>query len=375
MKVIYFSKDYTTHDWRYLDKLAQTSHQVWYLRLEKGPVELERRPIPQGIRVIAWAGGQRPAHGLVNQLRLFPSLRQVLRRIEPDLVHAGPIQSCGFLSALTSFRPLLLMSWGSDVLLDADRSFLWRRITRFTLRRADMVIGDSRAVREKVRQLADYPDGRIVTYPWGIDLETFKPAPARLPLRQQLGWQDKLVILSTRSWEPLYGIDVLLQAFAEIVRQLPDARLLLMGDGTLAPKIHRLVGENGLAQFIHLTGQVPREQIADYFNLADIYVSSALSDGTSISLLEAMACALPVLVTDIPGNREWISPGVNGWLAKPGDASSLASVLLQALRDSSRWAQMGQANLAIARERADWNKNFQVLLDTYERLATVRQQG
>jgi len=375
MKVVYFSKDYTTHDWRYLDKLAQTSHQVWYLRLEKGSVELEKRPIPQGIGVIDWAGGQRPALGLVNQLRLLPCLRQVLRRIEPDLVHAGPIQSCGFLSALTGFRPLLLMSWGSDVLMHADRNSLWRWVTRFTLHRADMIIGDSRAVREKVRQLADYPDDRIVTYPWGIDLETFKSGPTRLALRQQLGWQDKQAILSTRSWEPLYGIDVLLQAFAETVRQLPDVRLLLMGDGTLAPKIHRFVGENGLSQFVHLTGQVPREQIVDYFNLADIYVSSALSDGTSISLLEAMACALPVLVTDIPGNREWISPGVNGWLAKPGDASSLASVLLQALGESSRWAQMGQANLAIARERADWNKNFQVLLDTYERLATVRQQG
>ena len=267
------------------------------------------------------------------------------------------------------------MSWGSDVLVNADRTPLWRWVARVTLRRADMVIGDSRAVREKVRQLADYPDDRIVTYPWGIDLETFKPAPTRLLLRQQLGWQDKRVILSTRSWEPLYGIDVLLQAFAEIVRQLPDARLLLMGDGTLAPKVRRFIRKNGLSQFVHLTGQVPREQIVDYFNLADIYVSSALSDGTSISLLEAMACALPVVVTDIPGNREWISPGVNGWLAKPGEASSLASVLLHTLGDSSRWAQMGQANLAIARERADWNKNFQVLLDTYERLATVRQQG
>jgi glycosyltransferase involved in cell wall biosynthesis len=141
-----------------------------------------------------------------------------------------------------------------------------------------------------------------------------------------------------------------------------------MGDGSLAPQVHRFIRGNGLSQFVHLTGQVPHEQLVDYFNMADVYVSSAYSDGTSISLLEAMACARPVVMTDIPGNREWVDPCVNGWLFKPGDASSLASVLLQALDDTSRWAQMGQANVAIARERADWNKNFQVLLGAYERL-------
>jgi len=80
-------------------------------------------------------------------------------------------------------------------------------------------------------------------------------------------------------------------------------------------------------------------------------------------------------VTDVPGNREWIEPGVNGWLPQPGDTSALASDMLQALHNSSRWAQIGQINRSIVRERANWNKNFQVLLDTYERLATVRKQG
>jgi len=206
MRVIYFSKNYTTHDWRYLDKLAKTSHEVWYLRLEKTPIELEKRPIPQGIKVVDWAGGRRHAYGILSQLRLFPSLWQVLQRIKPDIVHAGTIQSCGFLAALTGFRPLLLMSWGSDILVDTDRNRLWRWITRFTLRCADMIICDCKAVSDKIKKLTDYPDDCIVTYPWGVDLEVFKPAPTRFALRQQIGWQDKQVIISTRSWERLYGI-------------------------------------------------------------------------------------------------------------------------------------------------------------------------
>lgn len=375
MRVIYFSADYTTHDWRYLAKLAETDHQVWYLRLSRGPIALEKRSIPLGIELVEWAGGQRPVQGLVNQLRLLPSLRRVVRQLRPDLIHAGPIQSCGFLAALTKFRPLLLMSWGSDVLVDADRGPLWRWVTRFTFRHADAVVGDCRAVRERIRQLTGYPDDKIVTFPWGIDLGAFSPGTTGLNLRERLGWEDKTVILSTRSWEKLYGIDVLLNAFAEVAKEFPESRLLLLGDGSMAQEVHCLISDNGLSDAVHLTGQVPHESLADYFNLADIYVSSSFSDGSSVSLLEAMACALPVVVTDIPGNREWVTPGINGWLAKAGDVSSLASALSQSLADSHRWTQMGEANLGIVRERADWNKNFQVLLSTYDRVAVATGHG
>lgn len=373
MRIIYFSRDYTTHDWRYLAKLSQTPHQIWYLRLEKGPVTLEKRPLPQGIRLVEWRGGQKPVEGLVNQLSLLPSLRKTLRQIKPDVLHAGPVQSCGFLSALTGFRPLVIMSWGSDLLVEADRGPLQRWITSFTLRRADVIVGDSQTVREKVHAFLHDAHDRVITYPWGIDLEMFQPKPSRLSFREQLGWQDKVVFLHTRSWESLYGIDTLLEAFLAIYGQRPNVRLLLIGDGSMAPKVHHFILQHGLSSTVYLAGQVPHEDSVDYFNLADLYVSCTLSDGTSISLLEAMACALPVVVTDIPGNREWIQHGTNGWLAKPGDASSLASALLQALDHLPQWGHIGQRNFAIARARADWNQNFQLLLDAYEKAAGARR--
>lgn len=366
MRVLYFSKDYTTHDRRYLASLAGSGHQVWYLRLERGPVTYEGRDIPPGVQIVSWVGGQQPVRRSMWP-RLFRDFRRVLDEVRPHLVHAGPIQSCGFLSALVGVRPLVVMSWGSDVLVGADRNLARRWLTRYTLRRADVVIGDCRAVRDKVRALSGIPDERIVTYPWGIDLDTFRLRPSTLDLRDRLGWGRARIFLSTRSWEPLYRLDVLVAAFNVVAGLVDDACLLLLGDGSAAPQIRRVIAEGRHPDRVHVAGQVPHTLLPEYYNLADAYVSTAGSDGTSISLLEAMACGLPVIVSDTPGNREWVVPGENGWLFEPGNSEALTTAMLASLDPSAPLVQMREANVAIARKHADWTRNFQLLLGAYAR--------
>jgi glycosyltransferase involved in cell wall biosynthesis len=143
----------------------------------------------------------------------------------------------------------------------------------------------------------------------------------------------------------------------------------MLGGGSLQPKVNAFITQHHLEHAIRLVGRVQHDLLPAYFNEADLYVSSSYSDGTSISLLEAMACRLPVVVTDLPSNREWVTPGVNGWLVPAGDASTLSTAILEALADGDKARNMAKANLSIARNRADWNKNFNVLLEAYQRLA------
>jgi len=128
------------------------------------------------------------------------------------------------------------------------------------------------------------------------------------------------------------------------------------------------IAHHNLGHEFHLPGRIPHDQLPHYFNEADVYVSSSYSDGTSVSLLEAMACKLPVIVTDLPSNREWVTPGVNGWLVPSGDAQALSVALLEALQDNGKRKVMADANLRLAQEKADWNKNSAVLLKAYEQL-------
>ncbi len=369
MRIIYFSQDYTPHDYRFLEKLAQTPHEVWHLRFEANTAPFEARPVPPGIKVIDWMGNKTYQLRWWGKLKLFLDFRRILRQIHPDLVHAGPVQSCGFFTALAGFKPLLLMSWGSDILTKANQNALWRWITKFTLRRAALIACDCLAVRDSILQLVNYPTDRIIVFPWGVDLEQFRPVSSQLKLRDKLGWKDNKVIVTTRSLEPIYGIKVFLEAVKEMVAKAPDTRILMLGGGSLESEVKAFIAQYNLGHVFHLTDRVPHDQLPHYFNEADVYVSSSYSDGTSVSLLEAMACKLPVIVTDLPSNREWVTPGINGWLVPSGDSHALSSAMLEALQQNGKLKVMAETNMHVAHEKADWDRNSAVLLKAYEQLA------
>jgi len=360
LRLLYFSGGYTTHDRRFLEAFVASGFEVNYLRLLDQ--RLDCRNLPDGVTALSWVGDTLGLHEFSDYYQRFAALRQILNDLRPDAVVAGPVQTSAFLVALTQYRPVITMSWGSDLLVYADQSSRMMARTRYTLNSSSGVLGDCDAVRKKVHSLTDISDERIVTFPWGIDLQQFTPDPNPSVIRESLGWEQNSVLISTRSWEPLYRIDVLVNAFAILHQTNPKSRLILLGDGSESKKVLRLISELGLEDLIHAPGRIGYESLSAYFRSADLYVSSALSDGTSISLLEAMATGLPVVVTDSYGNREWVTNGKNGWLASPDNALALGEVLKEALSDSDRLQRIKELNIELAREKADWNNNFPKLV-------------
>jgi glycosyltransferase involved in cell wall biosynthesis len=372
LRILYFSRDYTSHDRRFLEALSECGHSVSFLRLQKSLIAHERRTLPPSVVEITWNAHKNVIDTPESCLALMPEFIGILDTMRPDIVHAGPLQSCGFIAALSGFHPLVTMSWGSDVLVDAERDALSRWVTRYAVERADRFICDCDAVREKVRQLAKYPNEQVVQFPWGVDLSTFSDKPSMLQIRNQLGWSDAFIVLSTRSWETIYNIDVLLRGFAKAYSKNARLRLILLGGGSLEHLVGNIIEAEGLHGVVLRPGPVSQTDIAEYFRLADLYVSCTASDGSSISLLEAMATALPVIVTDAPGNREWVVPDLNGWLVANGDSDGLAERLLFAAHlDMSTRKLIGERNRNLVEERADWGVNVRKLLVAYDELVTL----
>ena len=400
MRILYFSRDYTSHDHRFLQALAKTEHKVYFLQLERRGHTLEDRPLPAEIEQLFWLGGRTPAR-LGDGPRLLFDLKRVIRQVKPDLIQAGPLQRTAFLAALTGFRPLLSMSWGYDLLVDANHNAAWRWATRFTLKHSDAMVGDCQTIRQLA--IAHGMQGeRIVTFPWGIDLEHFVPQSSALSASEgenvgNLGINGNevsadaqisdapFVILSTRGWEPIYGVELIARAFVAAARQCPELKLIMLGNGSLAPMLHRIFVKGNVEEQVMFPGQVKHSELPRYYQMADLYVSASHSDGSSISLLEAMACGRPVLVSDIPGNREWVIPytppfpessfarspslleeGDVGWLFPDGDADALAQAILHAVEQRRSLAEIGRRARALAERRADWNKNFPNLFKAYD---------
>jgi len=367
LKILYISRGYTTHDRRFITSFAAEGWEIVHLPMLD--YRLDDRPLPDGVQTLRWTPDLREPVSSGDWIDREKRLRSILATETPDVVIAGPVQSGAYLAALAGASPLMTVSWGTDMLVDADRNAQLRMATKYTLDRSDAVFGDCRAVREAVKRHAGMPDKCIVTFPWGIDLDRFAPGESALTLRKDLGWEDRVVFISTRTWEPVYAIDVMVEAFAIVSAELPEARLILLGGGSREDEIRQLIRDRGLESVVHAPGRVSYKALPDYFRTANAYVSSALSDGTSVSLLEAMATGVPVVVSDSYGNLEWVEGGVNGELARPGDAESLAEAMVAVVADPRRAARIGETNVAVARARADWSKNFPQLARLIEEMA------
>ncbi len=357
MKILYFSRDYSPHDERFLTALGQTAHEVYFLRLAPSR-EID---LPAGIIEVRFAPAS--SGGAASEASRVDELNEILTALKPDVLHAGPLHGPAHLAALSGFSPLASMSWGADILHDAEVNPDDRRRIGQTLRRSTVFIGDNLAVVEKAVSEYGFPPERIFRFPWGVDLAHFSPTGHSL-LREQLGWHDNFVFLSNRSFEDIYGVDVMLRAFIEAEKHAPEIRLLLYGKGSREEEIRRMAENAGIGSKIHFGAFVGRADLPASYNAADVFLSASHCDGSSVSLLEALACGKPVIVSDIPGNREWVNKGENGWIFHDGDSREMAALMLAATRVPNL-AEMCEKSRLLAEDKADWTRNFPVLLEAY----------
>jgi glycosyltransferase involved in cell wall biosynthesis len=367
MRILYFTDNSSDHNLRFLEMFI--SHGIEVIFLDATQDATTARPVPVGAQSVRFQRSI-PRDADPSQYEsIVAELKSLVRDLRPDVVHAGPVQTCGYAAALSGFHPLLVMPWGSDLIAYADRNSEWRLATEIALRAADGFFPDCDAVRAAGERFVTFPNERMVQFPWGIKSGSFSPHGPAVS-RDSLGFSsDSFTFISTRSWEPVYDIPVLVQAFHRAWKQNSRLRLILLGDGSEAGSVRNFIAEHGLNDAVATPGLVPAAEMPRWFRAANAYVSCTRSDGTSISLLQAMATGLPVVVTDIASNREWITENENGWLATIGSFQEFADKLLRAagLEPRKREA-ISERNQNIVAERADWDRNFPSLLRLYESL-------
>jgi glycosyltransferase involved in cell wall biosynthesis len=372
LKIIYFSKNYTPHDYRFLSSLAKTKHEVFYLKLEANQRQIEDRAVPSRIQQILWVGGQREFRWR-DVPKYVLSLRRVIKAIKPDLIHAGPIQNCAFIAALSGFRPILAMSWGYDLVMEADKSAWMKLVTRYTLKQSAFFTSDANISQDKAIAFGMDPQ-RTVIFPWGIDLKHFhlQNVESRKPKAGGAN-RKSLTLFCNRTWESIYGVDVLAKAFVKVAAKNPNVNLILLGEGSQSAHIHQILMKSGVLDRVHFGGQVGQTDLPRWYHMADIYISPSHVDGSSVSLMEALASGLPCLVSDIPGNKEWIVDGENGWLFQDGDADDLAEKILHAIKNRKSFKKIGESARKTAEQKADWKKNFGKLLQAYDKVMSLHR--
>lgn len=281
----------------------------------------------------------------------------------PRVLLAGPVPTIGADAiAADADIPVIVVSWGSDLLRDVeDDPGAAVRATQ-ALAAAAAVLVDCRTVADRATALGADPE-RIVRFPWGVDL-------TRHPYREpRAAIEGPLRILSLRTLEPVYRVDVLVRAVAEVT----DATLTLAGGGSRTSALLELAADLGISDRVHVRGRVEESDVPALLHDHDVNVSTSPFDGSSISLLQAMACGCPSIVVDNASNREWIDEGRTGWTFPEGDVAALAERLRRFTGSDRSMDRLGVARAArtTVEERADWTAGRRALLQLVARVAAA----
>jgi glycosyltransferase involved in cell wall biosynthesis len=231
---------------------------------------------------------------------------------------------------------------------------------RFVLGRADYVTSDAQVMTDEIRSMGMAED-RVLTFPYGVDLDRFRPRDDAL--------EGGPRILSNRKLAPVYGVSTLIDAFPAVREAFHQTQLTVAGDGELRADLLKRAERSIARRAIVFVGDVDHQRMPALLRDHHVYVSTSLSDTTSVSLLEAMACGLFPIVSDIPANREWIEDGVNGCLVPVQQPMRLAMTIIDAWNDPSFRSRAVSANIELVRDKAEWNTNMRGVRKLFERLA------
>jgi glycosyltransferase involved in cell wall biosynthesis len=267
-------------------------------------------------------------------LMRLPEAARWLRRVRPDVLNAHYLSSHGTLAWLAQALwrvpgKLVGSAWGSDILVAPRNSASLRWLTRRVLRASTLSTSDSQHMAARMRELGARD---VMVFPFGLD--ALPPEPAA---------KDDGLFFANRGLEAIYAPQRVIDCFAAIAAQWPDARLVMANEGSLREALRAQVQSLGLADRVQFVGRLDAERQAQCYAKARWYFSLPASDSVSVSVLEAMAHGCIPLLSDLPANRELVDSQRNGLIVERAIEIAVLQRLLARgdaiARDNREWVR------------------------------------
>ncbi len=291
----------------------------------------------------------------------YLKVKQIIKTINPQVLHALYATSYGLLGALSEFHPYIVTPLGSDVLISPKKSSIYRFILKFVFKSADIITSMAPHMKESMLELGSNKE-KIKDIMFGINTDIFNKN------NRSLSTTD-FVICSTRNFEPVYNIPHFLRSIALIKGKIPHLKVNIIGDGSLKESLIQLTRELQIDDVVCFYGKVPQSEVVSILSHSNVFVTVSLSDGNSLSLIEAMACGAYPVATDILANRQWITDNVNGRFVAIDDVNGLADCLLDIYKNYS--SIIDKAVLESDRlitDKGTWQINMAKMNKIYESL-------
>jgi glycosyltransferase involved in cell wall biosynthesis len=316
---------------------------------------------------------------LLIEYRRIPYLRMIIYYItgfiltfyvvlknKCNLIHvhwAIPTGLIGIWAGRFLRSPVIVTIHGSDFRMATQRSSFLTRIFLYVCQRAKQIICVSELQEKEIKKMGIRED-KISTFPMGVD-ESFFVAGTKQKRKQD---DRRHTVLSNRNLLLPYNVSLLIRAIPTVLKEEPYTKFIIAGDGKEKEDLSTEAENLNVSSFIEFLGRVPHEKMADLLAQADIYVSTSIYDGTSVSLLEAMGSGAFPIVTDIPANREWITNRQNGFLVPVNKEEYLATKIIEAIRNQALREKSRTENISIVQGKALWSVIIRKVKEVYSGL-------
>lgn len=304
-------------------------------------------------------------NGILSFINPFKLISFSKAFMKAEIIHVHAIDIFGAVSTLTAKfirKPVVITVHRADILPSCSLLFNALRIAAFRI--ADAVIAVSDAAKNLALS-AGAPRNKIVVIYNAVDESIFTPR-SKAFCRSKLALpQNSKVIISVGNLIPRKGFKYLIQALPKILTKIPNAILIIVGDGPQRHELKRLVKNLKLDGKVIFTGRITTEDLCLYYGATDVFVLSSLHEGHAVVLLEAMASGLPIVATRIGGNLETVSDGMNGYLVEPKNVYQLADAVVKILSDEKQMHEYGNASLRIYKEKFSEEKQICKILEVY----------
>jgi glycosyltransferase involved in cell wall biosynthesis len=285
--------------------------------------------------------------GSLGYFIMVPFVRRLIKELKPDVINAHYASGYGTTARLSG-APYMLSVWGSDVYKFPYRSKLHLRTVRKNLVSATLIASTSRAMAQQIKRVAPAVSEVLLT-PFGVDTAIFIPAH-KAP-------SQSIVIGTVKGLTPIYGIDILIRAFTAAKLRRPNIllKLKIVGVGPLKSELERLVKELDIVKETEFVGRVPHCEVPQQLRSFDIYAAFSRSESFGVAVLEASACGIPVVVSNVGGLPEVVLSNKTGFLVPTEDVKAATNALLELIDSEAQRKEMGINAVAFVNEHYSWS--------------------
>lgn len=359
MRILFLSAANSVHTIRWTNALAKRGHEVALVSIIDHKAQAGM--LSDSVKVFYL-----PVCGMAGYYLNAPFLRKIYQERRFDVVNAHYASGYGTLARMAGLPDVLLSVWGSDV-YDFPYESRWKkRILEKNLGHAAQIASTSQGMAEQTRKFLKRKKTIWIT-PFGVDVHKFAPASERKSS------QKETVFGIVKTLSPKYGIGTVIRAFDIFCQDLPKEereriRLKIYGEGEQREELMALTEQLRLREKVFFEGWIPNDQVPEALKGLDVFVLGSESESFGVAAVEAMACGLPIVATNVTGFREVIKDGETGFLVPVKDARAMAGHMKKLYKDRELREEMGRKGRMRVEELYSWEICVEKMLAIYRQL-------